>query len=116
LLKSALSPLNFEIIFVDGNSPDGTADAVRALSIQLPEIKCLQRFDRQLTGWKLLSGWSTFCAASSVGVLAILANLGVALFLSETMDAVWFASVLGGFIVGSAWKYAVAGLYTWKSV
>ena len=69
-------------------------------------------FDRQLRGWQLLPGWATFCAASAVGAVA---NLGIAVYLFETMDTVWFMSALGGVIVGSAWNYAVTALYTWKT-
>ena len=69
-------------------------------------------FDSQLRGWQLLPGWLTFCAASSIGAVA---NLGIAVYLFETMDAVWFMSALGGIIVGSAWNYAVTALYTWKT-
>lgn len=68
-------------------------------------------FDRQLRGWQLLPGWLSFAAASSVGALA---NIGVAAYLFETWDAVWFASGIAGIIVGAAWNYAVTALYTWK--
>lgn len=69
-------------------------------------------YDRQLRGWKLIPGWLSFCAASSVGAVA---NLGVAVYMFETAHVIWFASALAGVIVGSAWNYAVTALLTWKS-
>jgi dolichol-phosphate mannosyltransferase len=69
-------------------------------------------FDRQLKGWQLLPGWLSFAAASSVGAVA---NLGIAVYLFETWDAVWFVSGIAGIIVGAAWNYAVTALYTWKT-
>ena len=69
-------------------------------------------YDRQLRGWKLIPGWLSFCAASSVGAVA---NLGVAVYMFETAHVIWFGSALAGVIVGSAWNYAVTALLTWKS-
>ena len=69
-------------------------------------------FDRRLRGWKLLPGWLSFCAASSVGALA---NVGIAVFLFQSYATVWYVSAIAGIIVGSAWNYAVTALYTWKS-
>lgn len=69
-------------------------------------------YDRQLRGWRLIPGWLSFCAASSVGAVA---NLGVAVYMFETAHVIWFASALAGVIVGSAWNYAVTALLTWRS-
>lgn len=69
-------------------------------------------YDRQLSGWKLLPGWLSFCAASSVGAVA---NLGVAVYMFETVNFLWFTSALAGVVVGSAWNYAVTALFTWKT-
>ncbi len=68
--------------------------------------------DRRLRGWRLLPGWLSFCAASSVGALG---NVGVASYLFTSFDAVWWASALAGIVVGAAWNYAVTALYTWKA-
>lgn len=69
-------------------------------------------FDRRLRGWKLLPGWISFCAASSVGALA---NVGISVFMFQSYAMIWYVSALAGIIVGSAWNYAVTALYTWKS-
>ena len=36
-------PIKFEVIVVDDNSPDGTAEAVRKLSAQLPQVRVIVR-------------------------------------------------------------------------
>jgi dolichol-phosphate mannosyltransferase len=69
-------------------------------------------YDRQLRGWQLLPGWLSFCAASSVGAAA---NLGVAVYMFDTINALWFTSALAGVVVGAAWNYAVTALFTWKT-
>ncbi|KMW58956.1 Dolichol-phosphate mannosyltransferase-like protein [Candidatus Rhodobacter oscarellae] len=69
-------------------------------------------FDRRLTGWRLLPGWLSFCAASSVGALA---NVGIAVYLFTSLSTVWYLSAIAGIIVGAAWNYAVTALYTWRA-
>ncbi len=68
-------------------------------------------FDRRLRGWQLLKGWISFALASSVGALA---NVGVAIYLFESMGRIWYASALAGILVGAAWNFAVTALYAWK--
>jgi dolichol-phosphate mannosyltransferase len=46
-LDAALSGLDWEAIFVDDNSPDGTADAVKAIGAQDPRVRCLRRVARR---------------------------------------------------------------------
>ncbi|MBA3055722.1 MAG: glycosyltransferase family 2 protein [Sphingomonadales bacterium] len=46
-LDQALTGISWEAIFVDDNSPDGTADEARALSLGDPRIRCLQRIGRR---------------------------------------------------------------------
>ncbi len=47
LLDSALDGIAWEVLFVDDDSPDGTADAVRALSREDGRVRCLQRIGRR---------------------------------------------------------------------
>ena len=47
LLHKALAGRNYEIIFVDDNSPDGTSDIVREMGQSDTRIRCLQRVGRR---------------------------------------------------------------------
>ncbi|HEY5790891.1 MAG TPA: glycosyltransferase family 2 protein [Gammaproteobacteria bacterium] len=47
LLDAALAGVEWEVLFVDDDSPDGTADAVRALARSDRRVRCLQRLDRR---------------------------------------------------------------------
>src|SRR5256885_6223717 len=46
-LEAALAGVNWEVIFVDDNSPDGTWDVVRALARQDPRVRCIRRIGRR---------------------------------------------------------------------
>ena len=46
-LMTALSEINFEIIFVDDNSPDGTSDAVRSIARHNPRVRSIERIGRR---------------------------------------------------------------------
>lgn len=46
-LDAALAGIAWEAIFVDDNSPDGTADVVRSLALMDRRIRCLQRIGRR---------------------------------------------------------------------
>ncbi len=56
-LFKVLAPLNFEIIFVDDNSPDGTAEKARELALQYPQIRCLQRVGRRGLSSAVIEGF-----------------------------------------------------------
>jgi dolichol-phosphate mannosyltransferase len=46
-LSTVLAGITWEAIFVDDDSPDGTADAVRALARRDTRVRCLQRVGRR---------------------------------------------------------------------
>jgi dolichol-phosphate mannosyltransferase len=47
LLKRTLEDVSWEVIFVDDNSPDGTAAAVRALGAADDRVRCIRRIGRR---------------------------------------------------------------------
>lgn len=47
LLEGALQGVAWEVLFVDDDSPDGTADAVRVLARDDARVRCLQRIGRR---------------------------------------------------------------------
>jgi len=46
-IERTLTDLRWEIIFIDDDSPDGTADFVRALAPSKPHVRCHQRIGRR---------------------------------------------------------------------
>jgi dolichol-phosphate mannosyltransferase len=46
-LFAALAGIAWEVVFVDDDSGDGTADVVRALARRYPNVRCLQRLGRR---------------------------------------------------------------------
>ncbi|HLY07427.1 MAG TPA: glycosyltransferase family 2 protein [Rhizomicrobium sp.] len=46
-IERALGGTPWEILFVDDDSPDGTAESVRALARKDPRVRCLQRIGRR---------------------------------------------------------------------
>jgi dolichol-phosphate mannosyltransferase len=46
-LEACLRGIAWEVIFVDDDSPDGTADRIREIARQNPHVRCLQRIGRR---------------------------------------------------------------------
>ncbi len=46
-LEHALAGVNFEIIVVDDDSPDGTAEVAKALGAEKPYVRCIHRIGRR---------------------------------------------------------------------
>lgn len=67
--------------------------------------------DKRLRGAELLSEWLSFCAASSVGLIA---NTGVAVYLYDTVMLSWYVAALAGILVGAVWNYVSTSLFSWK--
>jgi dolichol-phosphate mannosyltransferase len=88
-LALALADIPHEIIFVDDNSPDGTADVVGARSKRDPRVRCIRRIGR-----RGLSG------AAIEGMLAALADIVAVmdgdLQHDETILPAMFAEVADG--------------------
>ena len=46
-LAETLAGIPYEIVFVDDDSPDGTAEAARAIAVADPRVRCVQRIGRR---------------------------------------------------------------------
>ena len=64
-LDAALAGISWEAIFVDDNSPDGTADEARAISLANPRIRVIQRIGRRGLASAAIEG---MCASAAPGV------------------------------------------------
>lgn len=67
-LDAALAGLAWEVIFVDDNSPDGTAAAARALAQHDPRVRCLRRIGRRGLASAVIEG----ALASSAAAIAVM--------------------------------------------
>ena len=56
-LKTALDGLPWEMIVVDDNSPDGTADVAFAIARRDPRLRCLRRVNRLGLAGAVIEGW-----------------------------------------------------------
>ncbi len=63
---AALAGIDWELIIVDDDSPDGTAEAVRALTAADARVRCIQRIGRRGLASAVVEG----CLASSAPYLA----------------------------------------------
>jgi len=55
-LDAALAGLSWHVVFVDDNSPDGTAEAVKTLARVDPRVSCLQRIGRRGLAGAVMEG------------------------------------------------------------
>jgi dolichol-phosphate mannosyltransferase len=67
-LEACLAHCAWELIFVDDNSPDGTAALVRELARTRPHVRCLQRFGRRGLSTAVIEG----IASSSAPYVAVI--------------------------------------------
>jgi dolichol-phosphate mannosyltransferase len=67
-LVDALPDISWEVIFVDDNSPDGTAAAARQLAQSDPRVRCLRRLGRRGLAGACIEGM----LASSARVVAVM--------------------------------------------
>ncbi len=67
-LEAALRGIRWEVVFVDDDSPDGTAAAVRTLSRQDTRVRCVQRIGRRGLSSAVIEGM----LASAAPYLAVI--------------------------------------------
>ena len=68
--------------------------------------------DKRLSGWRMLIGFLTFCAACGVGAVG---NIGIADYLFASHHSWWLAG-LSGVLIGAVWNYAATSLVTWRAL
>lgn len=64
----ASTPIRWEVVFVDDNSPDGTADEVRRIAREDPHVRCLQRIGRRGLASAVIEG----ALSSSADYIAVM--------------------------------------------
>jgi dolichol-phosphate mannosyltransferase len=67
-LKAALADLPWEMIVVDDDSPDGTADVAYALAARDPRVRCIRRVNRLGLAGAVIEGW----LSSSADLVAVI--------------------------------------------
>jgi dolichol-phosphate mannosyltransferase len=67
-LQTALAGLPWEMIVVDDDSSDGTADVAYAIAARDPRLRCLRRVDRVGLAGAVVEGW----LASSADLVAVI--------------------------------------------
>lgn len=101
-LSGVLSGIKWEIIFVDDDSPDGTAAVVRSISENYPNVRCLHRIHRRGLASACIDGFQ----AASAPVIAVMdADMQHdETLLPEMLDAVRYGADL---VIGS--RYVSGG-------
>ena len=104
-LAAVLNGLSWEIVFVDDDSPDGTADAVAAIAARDDRVRCIRRIGRRGLSSACIEGMLS-CTAPYLAVMdadlqhdeALLPRMLEALKAGETDAAVGSRYVEGGSI------------------
>src|SRR5262245_57742008 len=67
-LDAALEGVDWEVIFVDDDSPDGTTNVVKAIAASDPRVRCLRRVSRRGLAGACIEGMLS-SSAPYVGVM-----------------------------------------------
>jgi dolichol-phosphate mannosyltransferase len=101
-LDAALAGIGWEAIFVDDHSPDGTADAVRAIARQDRRIRVVERIGRRGLSSAVIEGM----LASAAPVLAVIDG---DMQHDEGLLPALFATVAGGSDIAIGSRYVAGG-------
>jgi cellulose synthase/poly-beta-1,6-N-acetylglucosamine synthase-like glycosyltransferase len=66
-IAEALAGVRWEVIFVDDNSPDGTAAAARKIAQSDPRVRCLRRIARRGLAGACIEGMLASSASAVAG-------------------------------------------------
>ena len=122
-LEAVLPSQAWEVIFVDDDSPDGTAELVRSLARERPHVRCIQRLGRRGLSSAVIEG---FLASSSPYLAVIDGDLQhderllpamLELLETDAADVVVGSRYTAGASVGQ-WderRAAMSRLATWLS-
>jgi dolichol-phosphate mannosyltransferase len=119
-LEACLSHCAWEVIFVDDNSPDATAELVREIAAAKPHVRCLQRIGRRGLSSAVIEGIAS-SSAPYVAVIdadmqhdeALLARM-LRLIASHDLDVVIGSRYVSGGSIGdwSASRHAMSRFAT----
>jgi dolichol-phosphate mannosyltransferase len=102
-LDAALSGTQWEVVYVDDNSPDGTAQEVRRIARQDPRVRCIRRIGRRGLASAVIEG----ALSSSADYVAVIDG---DLQHDETRLPVMLSALrAGGYDLAVASRYADGG-------
>jgi dolichol-phosphate mannosyltransferase len=98
-LDGALAGLNWEAIVVDDNSPDGTSDEARAISLEDPRLRVIHRIGRR-----------GLASAAIEGMLATAAPVGAVMDADHQHDPALLPQMLAA-VTGGEYELAYASRF-----
>lgn len=101
-LEGVLAGRRWEVLFVDDDSPDGTAEEVRRLANSNPRVRCLQRIGRRGLSRAVIEG--VLCTSAST-----IAVMDADLQHDETVLPAMLDRLSAGFDLVVASRYAPGG-------
>jgi hypothetical protein len=120
----ALTGISWEAVFVDDNSPDGTADTVREIARRDRRVRCVRRIGRRGLASAVIEGALSSSAdyvcgngwRSTARRDEIARHAGSTSWrpLRYTEPFGWTPAGAAGAAVGVVWNYAVSATLVWS--